>query len=113
MPFVIRRIARKKLQSSLKRVKEWIRLNRHKKTHWFCKTLNAKLQGHDRYDGVRGNSRSLWMCDEKVIEACFTWLNRRSQRRSYTWETFKRLLSHIALAKPRITESTRLHRVAC
>ncbi len=112
-PRVMRRTARKKLQSALKRIKEWIRLNRHKKTHWFFRKLNEKLQGHDQYSGVRGNSRSLWRCYDEVIETRFKWLNRRSQRRSYTWEAFKRLLSYIRLAKPRITESKRLHRVAC
>jgi RNA-directed DNA polymerase len=47
------------------------------------------------------------------MKACFKWLNRRSQRKSHTWEAFKRLLSYINIAKPRITESKRLHRVAC
>ncbi len=113
VPRVMRRTARKKLQSALKRMKEWIRLNRHKKTRWFLTALNINLQGHYQYYGVRGNSRSLWLFYEEVMKGCFTWLNRRSQRRSYSWGAFKRLLSYIPLAKPRITELTRLHRVAC
>jgi len=112
-PRVMRRTARKKLQSALKRIKEWIRLNRHKKKQWFFRKLNEKLQGHYQYYGVRGNSRALWRFYDEVMETRFKWLNRRSQRRSYTWEAFKRLLSYISLAKPRITESKRLHRVAC
>ncbi len=112
-PRVRRRTARKKLQSSLKRIKVWIRENRHKKKQWFFKMLNTKLLGHYNYYGVRGNSRSLWECYDEVIKILFKWLNRRSQRRSYTWEAFKRLLSFITIAKPRITEVKRLHRVAC
>ncbi len=112
-PRVKRRTARKKLQSCIKRVKVWIRDNRHKKKQWLFKTLNTKLLGHYNYYGVRGNSRSLWEFYDEVMKICFKWLNRRSQRRSYTWEAFKRLLSFITLAKPRITEMKRLHRVAC
>ena len=112
-PRVKRRTARKKLRAALKRMKDWIRLNRHKKKRWFFKTLNAKLRGHYQYYGVRGNSRSLWEFYEEVMKMVFKWLNRRSQRKSYTWEAFKRLLSRIRFAKPRITELKRLHRVAC
>ena len=113
MPRVKRRTARKKLQTALKRMKDWIRLNRHKKKRWFFKTLNAKLRGHYQYYGVRGNSRSLWVLYEAVMKMVLKWLNRRSQRKSYTWEAFKRLLSRIRFEKPKITESKRLHRVAC
>ncbi len=112
-PRVVRRTARKKLRAALKRMKEWIRLNRHMPKRWFFKMLNAKLRGHYQYYGVRGNSRSLWEYYEEVIKRLFKWLNRRSQRKSDLWEAFKRLLTHIKLAKPRITESKRLHRVAC
>jgi group II intron reverse transcriptase/maturase len=112
-PRVKRRTARKKFRAALKRMKDWIRLNRHTKKRWFFKTLNAKLRGHYQYYGVRGSSRSLWAFYEEVMKMVFKWLNRRSQRKSYNWETFKRLLSRIRLAKPRITESKRLHRVAC
>lgn len=112
-PRVMRRTAHKKLRAALKRMKEWIRLNRHMPKRWFFKILNAKLCGHYQYDGVRGNSRSLWVFYEAVMKLVLKWLNRRSQRKSYTWETFKRLLTRIGFAKPRITESKRLHRVAC
>jgi RNA-directed DNA polymerase len=112
-PRVTRRTARKKLRAALNRMKEWMRLHRHKKTRWFLAALNTKLQGHYQYYGVRGNSRSLWRFYEEVKEACFAWLNRRSQRRSYSWGAFHQLLSFLPLAKPRITELKRLHRVAC
>ena len=112
-PRVTRRTARKKLRAALRRMKEWIRLYRHKKTRWFLSALNIKLQGHYQYYGVRGNSSSLWLFYEEVKKTCFTWLNRRSQRRSYSWEAFKRLLSYLPLAKPSITELKRLHQVSC
>jgi group II intron reverse transcriptase/maturase len=112
-PRVTRRTARKKFRSALKRMKVWIRFNRHKPKWWFLKTLNAKLRGHYQYYGVRGNARALWEFYEEVKKMLLKWLNRRSHRKSYTWEAFKRLLSRLPLVKPRITESTRLHRTAC
>ncbi len=112
-PRVMRRTARKKLRAALKRMKDWMRLNRHKTTRWFVTTLNAKVRGHYQYYGVRGNSRSLWEFYEEVVKMCFKWLNRRSHRKSYTWGAFKRLLSFLPLVRPRITESKRLHRAAC
>jgi hypothetical protein len=32
----------------------------------------------------------------------FQWLNRRSQKASFTWETFQIYLEHYPLPKPRI-----------
>jgi group II intron reverse transcriptase/maturase len=112
-PRVKRRTARKKFRAALNRMKEWIRLHRHKKTRWFLRALNIKLQGHYQYYGVHGNSKALWRFYETVKAYCFTWLNRRSQRKSYCWRAFNRLLSYLPLAKPRITELKRLHQVSC
>jgi group II intron reverse transcriptase/maturase len=112
-PRVMRRTARKKFRAALKRMKVWIRFNRHKPKWGFLKTLNAKLRGHYQYYGVRGNARALWEFYEEVKKMLLKWLNRRSHRKSYTWEAFKRLLSRLPLVKPRITESKRLHRTAC
>lgn len=45
-------------------------------------------RGHLQYYGVRGNSRSLSCYALRVQNLLFKWLNRRSQRRSFTWERF-------------------------
>jgi len=113
LPRVKRRTARKKFRAALKRMKDWIRHNRHKPKRWFYMTLKSKLRGHYQYYGVRGNSRSLWAFYDAVMKLLFKWLNRRSYRKSYTWEAFRGLLERIKIVKPRITESKRLHRVAC
>jgi len=113
LPRVKRRTARKKFRAAVKRMKEWIRLNRHKKTRWFLNALNTKLQGHYQYYGVHGNSKALWRFYETVKAYCFKWLNRRSQRKSYCWAAYNCLLTYLPLAKPRITELKRLHRVTC
>lgn len=45
-------------------------------------------QGHLQYFGIRGNSRRLSTYLHHVRRLLFKWLNRRSQRRSFTWEHF-------------------------
>ncbi len=69
--------------------------------------LNSKLRGYYNYYGVRGNYDSLASFFYHAIKLLFKWLNRRSQRKSYTWTGFKELLKHFGIAKPRITEKKR------
>ena len=110
-PRVQRRTARKKLQAAEKRMKEWIKENRHLKVGDFFKALNIKLRGYYNYYGVRGNFDSLLRFHRHVRDLCFKWLNRRSQRRSYNGEGFKQMLKYVNMVMPRITEKKRLHTV--
>ncbi len=93
VPRVMRRTARKKLQSACRRIKEWVRLNRHLKGREFIAGLNRRLLGHYNYYGLRGNSRSLWHFFQWAIECSFKWLNRRGgKRRSFTWKAFTQVV---------------------
>ena len=104
-PRVTRRTARKKLQGACRRIKEWIRTNRHLLVREFFEGLNRRLRGHYNYYGVRGNSRSLYDFYDWAKQCAFKWLNRRGgKRRSFTWERFTQLLVLVQIAKPRITE---------
>ena len=107
VPRVKRRTARNKLQAACRRIKEWIKLYRHLPGAQFFERLNARLRGHYNYYGVRGNSRSLYRFHHWAIECAFKWLNRRSWRRSYTWEQFVRVIEFVSLVQPRITEVAR------
>ena len=51
----------------------------------FC----AKVRGHVRYYGVSFNTRALSVFVYQATRIAYKWLNRRSQRRSFTWETFR------------------------
>jgi group II intron reverse transcriptase/maturase len=111
-PRVMRRTARKKLQGACRRIKAWIRANRHLPGRQFIAGLNRRLRGHYNYYGVRGNSRSLYRFYQWAIDTAFKWLNRRGgKRRSFTWGAFNRALKRYGVAVPRITEQQRLHRV--
>jgi RNA-directed DNA polymerase len=107
-PRVKRRTARKKLKGACKRIKEWIRSNRHLPGGEFFKGLNRRLVGHYNYYGMRGNSLSLKYFFEVAREYALKWLNRRGgKRQSYTWSQFDRILDRVKIACPRITEVSR------
>ena len=103
-PTVKRRTARKKWRAGLERMKEWIRTARHQKVRGLMKTLAAKLRGHWNYYGIIGNGRKMSQFHYATCQVVFYWLNRRSQRRSYTWQAFNRLLSRFQVPAPRIVE---------
>ena len=111
-PRVMRRTARGKLQAACKRIKEWVKLNRHLPGREFIAGLNRRLVGHYNYYGLRGNSRSLWRFYQWVIECSFKWLNRRGgKRRSFTWKVFSQALRRLGVERPRITEQGHRHAV--
>lgn len=100
--FVKIRTSRKKLINSMQNVKEWCKKFRSLKLKVFMKKLNEKMTGYYNYFAVRGNHKSITDFYYSVIRIVFKWLNRRSQKRSYNWDTFKEMLKAYPLPKPRI-----------
>jgi RNA-directed DNA polymerase len=98
---VKRRTSRKKLRGAVQRFTQWIREHRHQKLRQTMKTVAQKHQGHWNYYGIIGNSASLSDYRTLTLQALFKWLNRRSQRRSYTWRTFNGLLKRFGVPLPR------------
>jgi hypothetical protein len=66
------------------------------------KTLCQKLAGHYRYYGVSGNMEGLKQYYWTTLRLTFKWVNRRSQKKSYTWEKFRRVLTWNPLPQPKI-----------
>jgi RNA-directed DNA polymerase len=109
---VMQRTARKKLQGALRRIKDWIKENRHLKGIKFIRALNRRLRGHYNYYSVVGNFRSLWRFYGWAVECSFKWLNRRGgKRKSFTWKAFSRAIERLRLAKPKLPVGTKRHRV--
>lgn len=93
----------KRFRSKLKKVKEWARTIRNKTSlKRIMKIAAAKVRGHVQYYGVSHNFESVQIFIYRVIEILFKWLNRRSQRKSFTWEKFHMLLDRIKFPKARI-----------
>lgn len=104
---VKRRTSRKKLRGAVERFTEWIREHRHEKLKQVMKTVAQKHQGHWNYYGIIGNSESLSDYRTLTLRALCKWLNRRSQRGSYTWRNFNRLLQRFGVPLPRINKQAR------
>jgi len=97
-----RRTSRKKYRAALASMKAWCRKHcRLPKAVLFAK-LNRKLRGYWNYYGIRGNYESLGDYFYHTKKTLLKWLNRRSQKRSYTWTGYRALLNDFPLAKPRI-----------
>ena len=107
---VKRRTSRKKLRASLAIFTAWIRSSRHRPLSVIIQTLKAKYRGYWNYYGVVGNSASVAQFFYRNKRILFKWLNRRSQRRSYTWTGFQALLDQVGISVPRITSLVQ-HRV--
>ena len=109
---VMQRNARKKLQAACRRIKDWIKENRHLKGIKFIKALNRRLRGHYNYYSVVGNLRSLWRFYNWAIKCAFKWLNRRGgKRKSFTWKVFIQAIDRLGIAKPKLPVRTKRHRV--
>ena len=99
---VKRKTARKKQNAKLKEVNLWLKRNRHLRLTDLIGVLNSKLRGFYQYYGITGNWESMANFLYKTTSMLFKWLNRRSQKRSYTWEGFYEMLKVFPLVKPRI-----------
>jgi hypothetical protein len=67
--------------------------------------LNQILVGYYHYYGITDNSKSLNAFRFEVQKSLFKWLNRRSQKKSYTWEQFHDVLKLFPLAEPKIYDN--------
>ena len=93
--------APKKLAKCIEAFTDWIKETRYKKRLDDLWELAAtKLRGHYQYYGVSFNRPKLNHYYYTAIRALFKWLNRRSQKRSFTLERFNRRLMYNPLPKP-------------
>ena len=81
----------KRYRRKIREISDWIRAARDKASMLeLWKVLKQKLQGHVGYFGVSDNSRYVSSFIIRATAIFFKWMNRRSQRRSMTWEKFTR-----------------------
>lgn len=93
----------KTMRTKLKRVNEWARQVRNQKSlKEIWKTLKAKLRGHVQYYGVSHNDAQVETFLYVATRIIFKWLNRRSQRKSFTWEKFQLYMALDPLPKAQV-----------
>jgi group II intron reverse transcriptase/maturase len=94
--------SKKKFRAKLAAMKEWLKQARVMPTMWIMEKVGLKLRGHYGYYGVTDNYRGIARFHREVTKLVYKWLNRRSQRRSHTWEEFGELLKRYPLPRPRV-----------
>jgi group II intron reverse transcriptase/maturase len=100
---VKRRTSRKKLRQSLCTFADWARSARHVlRKGEMLRQAKVRMRGHLNYYAIKDNSEQ---CKKYVFYAnriLFKWLNRKSQRRSYTWAGFNQALAWVGWPEPSI-----------
>lgn len=99
---VKRKTSRKKFKAKLAKMKEWIKGSRTTSVWELVDKLREKLLGHYQYYGITDNIRMLSNYQYEVNRLLFKWLNRRSQRKSFTWEKFNLFLRKCKFPRPKI-----------
>ncbi|MEK3993110.1 reverse transcriptase domain-containing protein [Robertmurraya sp. FSL R5-0851] len=99
---VKRKSSRKKVQGKLKETKEWLKINRNKDIHVIMDRFKRSLTGYYNYYCMTDNIQTVNNFKERLEKLLFKWLNRRSQRKSFTWDKFNLFLSKYPLPSPRI-----------
>lgn len=100
---VQRRTSRKKYHAKLQEVKAWLKKNRNRlKTGQLLSLAKLKLVGHLRYYAITDNGPMCHNFRYEFTRMMFKWLNRRSQRRSYSSEQFNQALSGVGWPSVRI-----------
>jgi RNA-directed DNA polymerase len=98
-----RKTSGKKFRKACREILTWLKQVRNeKRLAEIWAELAAKLRGHYGYYGVSGNSRMLWKFGYVTLRAVQKWLNRRSQRRRFSWERLNAYRKHYPLPRPRI-----------
>ena len=92
---------KQRMKNKTKEMNQWLKAIRNRtKIKGIWKALSAKLRGHYNYYGVSSNSRSIQVFYYQTIMLTFKWMNRRSQKQSFSWQTFTEYLKLYPLPKP-------------
>lgn len=93
----------KRMRNKLKKTAQWMRMVKDKytlKQIWHM--LRLALNGYIQYYGVSFNVRRVEVFIDKVTKIAFKWLNRRSQRKSFSWEKFELFIKANPLPRARV-----------
>ena len=97
-----RKTSRKRYRKSVTKFKLWIKSNRTTPINEFMKKLNRKLIGTYNYYVVSDNFKSIRKLYRQVQVLVYKWLNRRSQKKSFSWEKYELFLKKYAIRRPKI-----------
>lgn len=99
---VKRKSSRKKATAKLKNHKEWLKAHRTMDIRDIMVRLNRSLKGYYNYYCITDNLQEVANFLDSIKRILFKWMNRRSQRKSFSWDKFNLFLSKYPLPRPRI-----------
>lgn len=102
---VKRKTNKKKYRNALRNMKDWLKKSRSWPLRMILSSLRRRLRGYWNYYCVIANGKMTGNYLREVTKLVFKWLNRRSQRKSYTWTKFsKRWYGDWQIPRPRVVE---------
>jgi RNA-directed DNA polymerase len=103
---VKRRTSRKKFGQSIREFSDWARRSRNvlKKAE-MLRRAKSRIVGHLNYYAITDNSDRCTSYIYHVTRILFKWLNRKSQRKTYTWEGYRQALEEVGWPKPYIRKN--------
>ena len=82
------KVSKKKKKLFSRKLKAWVKDNRTLPTDQFMKKLNIKFTSTIRFYSISGMMAEMRKLEQIAFSITFKWINRRSQRRSYTRTEF-------------------------
>jgi RNA-directed DNA polymerase len=83
-----RNTQRERIRKNLKALGARLEALRTEGTRAMQEYVRRHLDGHIQYFGVSGNTRNVRTYVFRVARVLFTWINQRSQRRSFNWSQY-------------------------
>ncbi|EKD63656.1 MAG: hypothetical protein ACD_51C00236G0002 [uncultured bacterium] len=101
-----RKTSGKKFRKKCGEMNAWLKAVRNVCTvkEWW-QVLKAKLTGHYRYYGVSGNFVMIRHYQKRTLVLAMKWLNRRSQRKTFSRESYGEYLKQHPLPTPKIAHN--------
>lgn len=99
---VKRKSSRKKVKAKLKKHKEWLRSHRTTDIRDIMARISRSLVGYYNYYCITDNSPAVKKFLHQVRRLLFKWMNRRSQRKSFSWDKFILFLQKYPLPQPKV-----------
>ncbi len=100
---VKRRTSGKKLGQSLRKFTDWARKARHVlRKGEMLRQARSRVMGHLSYYAITDNGERCSYYVYRTKHILFKWLNRKSQRKAYTWESFSQALAWVGWPEPRV-----------
>jgi group II intron reverse transcriptase/maturase len=100
---VKRRTSRKKLGQSLRRFTDWAKKARHVlRKGEMLRQARSRVIGHLSYYAITDNLGRCRYYAYRAVHILFKWLNRKSQRKAYTWDSFTQALEWVNWPTPKV-----------